>query len=286
MLKQRLIASLVIKNGMVVQSIGFSRYLPIGSLKICVENLNRFGIDEIVILDIDATKENRTINPLLIETAAKASFVPITVGGGINSIEEMALMLRSGADKIIINQAFWKTPHLVEKAAEVFGAQCIIVSLDAKEDTCYDYLTHSTREESIQEAAYRAAKLGAGEILVNDVNRDGLKNGLDIKRIALLADKLTIPLIAQGGVGHAKHIQEGLEIKGLCAIGVGNFFHFSEHSVNVAKGYIKSQKNYPIRNETYANYKEHTFDEDGRSDKVCDETLAHMWFEHHPKEII
>lgn len=286
MLKKRLIASLVLKKGMVVQSIGFHRYLPIGSLGVCIENLNRFGIDEIVILDIDASRESRCIDAHLIEEATKASFVPITVAGGIQSTEHIALMLRSGADKIMINQAFWKTPHLVEEAAEIFGSQCVIVSLDAYEETCYDYLTKTVRHEMILSAAKKASDLGAGEILLNDVKRDGMKRGLDINMITALAKNLPIPLIAQGGIGHVNHIQEGLEIEGLCAVAVGNFFHFTEHSVNVAKGYIKAQKNYPIRNETYANYKEHAFDEDGRVGKIGDDVLAHMWFEHHPQEII
>lgn len=286
MLKQRLIASLVLKNGMVVQSIGFHRYLPVGTLGVCVENLNRFGVDEIVIVDIDASREKRFIDTHLIEEATKSSFVPITVAGGIESTEQIALLLRSGADKIMIHQAFWQTPHLVHNAAEIFGSQCVIVSLDAYEGNCYDYKTKTVRNETLLSAAKRAADLGAGEILLNDVKRDGMKTGLDIKTITSLVQNLPIPLIAQGGVGHVKHIQEGLEIEGLCAVAVGNFFHFTEHSVTVAKGYMKAQKNYPIRNETYANYKEHSFDQDGRVGKIDDDRLAHMWFEHHPQEII
>lgn len=286
MLKQRLIASLVLKNNIVVQSIGFNRYLPIGSLTICIENLNRFGIDEIVIVDIDASRDNRCIDTSLIGKATEGSFVPITVAGGIQTTDQIASLLRCGADKIMINQTFWNNPRLVEEASEIFGSQCIIVSLDAYENRCYDYLTKIIRDETILSAAQRAASLGAGEILLNDVNRDGMKTGLDIHTIHDLAKNLPIPLIAQGGIGHAKHIQEGLNIQELCAVAVGNFFHFTEHSVNVAKGYIKSQKNYPIRNETYANYKDHTFDEDGRVGKIDDNSLAHMWFEHHPQEII
>lgn len=286
MLKQRLIASLTLKNGMVVQSIGFSRYLPIGSLKPCVENLNRFGIDEIIIVDLDATRENRTISPHLIEKATHASFVPITVGGGIKTTEQIATLLRSGADKISLNQAFWQSPNVITQAAEMFGCQCIIVSLDAYDAQCYNYQTHSLYPKSILEAAKKAVQYGAGEILLNHVQRDGMKQGLDLELIASLAKNLPVPLIAQGGVGHIKHIQEGLDIKELCAVAVGNFFHFTEHSVTVAKGYIKAQKNYPIRNETYANYKNHPFDDDSRATKISDEELAHMWFEYHPKEVI
>lgn len=287
MLKQRLIAALVIKNDIVVQSIGFNRYLPIGSLKICIENLNRFGIDEIVIIDIDATKEKRTINPYLIEDATKLSFVPITVGGGIQNKDEIALLLRSGADKIIINNTFWTAPHLIREWAEIFGSQCIIVSLDAYENRCYNYLTHTLHNEiTVQEATQKAVFCGAGEILLNSVQRDGMKVGLDTMLITELSEILPIPLIAQGGVGHVKHIQEGLDIKNLSAVAVGNFFHFTEHSVNIVKGYIQSQKSHPIRNETYANYKDHTFDENGRVSKISDEKLAKMWFEYHPQEII
>lgn len=286
MLKQRIIASLIIKNGIVVQSIGFKKYLPIGSLGICVENLNRWGVDEIIILDIDASKENRTIESKLIQEATKISFVPISVGGGLKTIKEIELMLKSGADKVVLNQAFIKEPTLIKKASKVFGSQCIVVSLDSYDNKCYDYLERDILKEDIQIVAQKAQELGAGEILVNFVQRDGMKKGLDIDSIAKLVDAINIPLIAQGGVGHAKHIQEALDIPNLCAVGVGNFFHFSEHAVNIAKGFIKTQKNYPIRNETYANYFGHNFDKDGKVDKIDDEKLLNMWFEHHPKEII
>ena len=286
MLKKRIMASLVLKNNIVVQSIGFNRYLPVGSLKVCIENLNRWGIDEIAIVDIDATKQNRTINKDMIKEATKTSYVPISVGGGLKTTDQIEEMLKNGADKIILNSAFIENPELITKASEKFGAQCVIVSLDSYDNFCYDYRNKITLEEDILSAAKRAVRLGAGEILLNCVQRDGMKNGLDIENITNLSKHINIPLIAQGGVGHAKHIQEGLDIENLCAVSVGNFFHFSEHSVNVAKGYIKSQKPYPIRNETYANYIEHSFDADGRVKKISDEKLSHMWFEFHPEEII
>lgn len=286
MLKQRIIASLIIKNNMVVQSIGFKRYLPIGSLGICVENLNRWGVDEIAILDIDATKENRTIDTKLIQEATKFSFVPVGVGGGIKTTDHIEKILKSGADKVVINHAFWNNPSLITEASKIFGSQCIVVSLDAYNDKCYDYVKQSPIKEDILNSAQQAVLLGAGEILLNNVKRDGKKQGLDIKMITALTKNINIPVIAQGGVGNAKHIQEALEIQNLSAIGVGNFFHFTEHAVNLAKGYIKTQKNYSIRNETYANYINHHFDEDGRVDKISDEKLFNMWFEYHPKEVI
>lgn len=286
MLKQRIIASLIIKNNIVVQSIGFNRYLPIGSLSICIENLNRWGVDEIIILDIDATKQNRTINNQLIKEATKVSFVPIGVGGGLQTVKQIEKVLKSGADKVIINRAFWTNPKLIKKASNVFGAQCIVVSLDHYQNHCYDYTKKEVLKKSILEAAKKAEDLGAGEILANSVQKDGAKQGLDIPLIDKLVTTLHIPLIAQGGVGHAKHIQKALDIPNLSAVGVGNFFHFTEHSVSVAKGFIKTQKSYPIRNETYANYLNHSFDEDGRVGKIADEKLLDMWFEYHPKESV
>lgn len=286
MLKTRIIASLILKGNHVVQSIGFNRYLPIGSLKIAVENLNRFGVDEIVIIDIDATKDERTIDYKLIQEASKVSFVPISVGGGITSVEQIALILKSGADKVLLNNIFWQNPNFIEEASKIFGKQCIIVSIDTFNEKCYNYLNKNTHNKTIISAVLEAEKLGAGEILLNNVNRDGMKEGLDIPLIQSLTKKLSIPLIAQGGVGHPKHIEEALEIDDLSAVCVGNFFHFTEHSVNVAKGYLKSKKMYPIRNETHANYQNHQFEINGRVAKIDDNTLANMLFEYHEEEII
>lgn len=286
MLKKRVIATLIIKDDRVVQSIGFNHYLPVGSVAVCVENLNRFGIDEIILLDIDASKQNRTINQKLVELASKVSFVPICVGGGLKTLDDIELTLKSGADKVALNHSFWQDPSFCKAASNIFGKQCIVISLDAFDKKRYDYFSKIVLPQDIAEAAKFIQETQAGEILLNSTQRDGAKVGLDIELIKYVCDAVSLPVIAMGGVGNAVHIKEALEVKNLSAVAVGNFFHFIEHSVNITKGLLVSASNIPIRNESYANYKEANFDEDFRIKKKPDEELKNMLFEHHKAEVI
>jgi cyclase len=286
MLKKRVIATLIIKDDRVVQSISFNRYLPVGSVEICVENLNRFGVDEIILLDIDASKQNKIINQKLVELASKASFVPICVGGGLKTLDDIELTLKSGADKVAINHSFWQDPSFCKAASKVFGKQCIIVSLDTFDKKRYDYFSKTVLSQDVAEAAKFIQESYAGEILLNNIHRDGAKVGLDIELIKYVCDAVSLPIIAIGGVGNAMHIKEALEVENLSAVAVGNFFHFIEHSVNITKGLIASKSNILIRNESYANYKEANFDEEFRIAKKSDEELKNMFFEYHQEEII
>lgn len=286
MLKKRVIATLIIKDDRVVQSISFNRYLPVGSVEICVENLNRFGVDEIILLDIDASKQNRTINQKLVELASKVSFVPICVGGGLRTLKDIELTLKSGADKVALNHSFWQNPSFCKTASNIFGKQCIVISLDAFDKKRYDYFSKTTLSQDIAEAAKFIQESHAGEILLNNVHRDGAKVGLDIELINYVCDRVSLPVIAMGGVGNAIHIREALKVETLSAVAVGNFFHFIEHSVNITKGFIASSSNLPIRNESYANYQETNFDEDFRIAKKSDEKLKDMLFEYHKEEVI
>lgn len=289
MLKQRIIATLVIKNGIVVQSIGFEKYLPVGKPKIAVEALNDWGIDEIVILDIDASKNRTCIDTNLIKELSAFSQVPITVGGGIKNEEQIKELLRSGADKVSINQEFLTDPAILKKASQIFGVQCIIVSLDIiKKDDKYFVYNYITKEPCLEmkEAIDLAIQNGAGEILINNVDRDGKKSGFDLKLIKQACELSKVPIIALGGAKNAKDMEEAIKIKELSAVGAANYFHFSEHSVTSTKGYIKKDVYYPIRLEGHINYKNSNFDEDTRLLKKDDQTLISMIFETHEKEII
>ena len=171
MLKKRIVASLTVKNGMVVQSIGFNKYLPIGRVDISVEFLNKWGIDEIVLLDIDATNQNRNPNFNMVTEASKKSFVPLTVGGGIKNLEDIRRLIHFGADKISINKVALTSPKIIKEASEVFGNQCIVVSIDVRKNkNRYEvYSDNGKNPTGLNPVkwAKEAEKLGAGEILLN-----------------------------------------------------------------------------------------------------------------------
>jgi cyclase len=240
MLKQRLVAFLPVKSGIVVQSIGFERYLPVGKPRIAVEFLNQWGIDEIILVDIEATSLGRCVDSEMIRGVSKACFVPLTVGGGIRSVSDMVKVIHSGADKISINTAALRTPELIKQGAEIFGSQCIIVSIDTKRNQNGSYEvfmmpSHEATGISPVELAKRVEGLGAGEILLNSIDRDGTKTGYDLQLAQEVANSVKIPVIVCGGVGHPVHFSEGLQLANVSAVAAGNFFHFSEHSATITK---------------------------------------------------
>lgn len=291
MLKKRLIAVLPIKNGIVVQSIGFEKYLPVGSPSIAVEYLNQWGIDEIVILDIEASSQSRSISSKMIKQVSQYTFSPLTVGGGIKNTEQMKELIASGADKISINRAAIEDPQLISRGAEIFGSQCIIVSMDVKKNAKGSYEIFidsgktSTKIDPVKHAK-DVEKLGAGEIFVNFIDRDGSKLGYDLEFANTLSRSVEIPVIICGGVGHPQHFVEGLNLPNVSAVAAGNFFHYEEHSVTMAKQYITQHCAHPIRLDSYVNHIESQFDDKGRLQKKDDATLERLFFEFHPKEKI
>ena len=289
MLKKRIIATLIIKNNIVVQSIGFKKYLPIGNINIAVESLNEWGVDEIIVLDIDASKQERLIDLSIVKNLSKYSLVPICIGGGISCIEDIKSLLDSGADKICINQQFLENDSFIEEASKIFGIQCIIISLDIikinKEYFVYNYITNNYTF-TMREAILKAHKIGAGEIFINSVDNDGKKCGYDINMIIQACSISTIPIIAQGGAKNAYDIQKALEIKELAAVSASNMFHFTEHSITMTKSLLKKDKNAPIRLETNMKYCNSSFDKFGRLNKKTDEELEKQIFQIHKEEII
>jgi cyclase len=290
-LKKRVIAVLLVKQGVVVQSLGFRRWLPVGRPEIAVEFLNQWGIDEIVLLDIDATRERRLFSVELVRSVARYGFVPLTVGGGIRSVDDMKRLIQSGADKIAINAAALTTPELITQGAEMFGRQCVVISIDAarQRDGSYQAFTNSGRTPSglgPAELARRSVERGAGEILVNSIDRDGARTGYDLELARLVASGLSVPVILCGGAGHPAHLAEGLAIENVSAVAAANFFHYTEHSVAVAKAYLEKHCAQPVRLETYANYRDFEFDADRRLERKSDQALGELRFEFHPKEVI
>jgi len=290
MLNRRLISSLIIKEGMVVQSLGFKRYLPVGKPSITVEFLNQWGIDEIVMLDID--RKTREVGPnfVRISEVSKKCFVPLTVGGGIQSIEQMRRVIQSGADKIAINHAALSRPNLIREASHIFGAQCVVVSMDIRRtknghyDVIDDWGTRSTGRDPVAWAK-EVESMGAGEIFFNDADRDGFKQGYDIELISLISEAVRVPVIACGGVGSSSHLAQGFQKTSVSACAAGNFFHFTEHSPMIAKSFLR-QQGIPLRCDTYADYSDTSFMEGERLAKRPEPYLEKLMYEYIPNEVI
>lgn len=288
MLKKRITANLVVKNGLVVQSIGFRKYLPVGKPSIAIEFLNQWGIDEIILTDISATSLGKGPDFKMIRNATKKCFVPLTIGGGITQVDHIKELMQCGADKIALNQAALFKPELISEAAHIFGNQCVVVSIDgiATKDgyRVYNYLKKEVTSINPGKFALTNQQLGAGEILINSVDRDGSYLGYDVQLINEVCNHVNIPVIACGGAKNANDMIEALKSTNASAISAGNFFHFTEHSVNITKAVIK--KELDVRIETHANYTDSMFDKNLRLLKKEDELLEHMLFVHIEKEII
>ncbi|MGY8991829.1 MAG: imidazole glycerol phosphate synthase subunit HisF [Rhodospirillales bacterium] len=290
MLRTRLIACIVVKDGIAVQSIGFNRFLPIGSPAVQAENLNRWGVDEIILQDISKPRAGETPSIVFIRSVAAECLVPLTVAGGVQGVDDVRDAVFSGADKVAMNTAAVEDPRKLEVAAERFGAQCMVASIDAKEDGKggFEVYTHAGTKNTGETPAVVAKRLedhGAGEILINAIHRDGAKQGYDLALIKHVTEAVTIPVIVCGGVGHPQHFVEGAKVPGVSAIAAANFFSFTEHSVITAKAYL-AQNGIGLRCDSYADYQSHTFDESGRVAKPAESDLAKLVFQHYPEEVI
>ena len=290
MLKKRIIACLVVKNGIVVQSIGFNKYLPVGRPEIQVEYFTNWGVDEILIIDIDATQKGIEPNYSMIEKISKVCYVPLTVGGGITDILHIQKLIQHGADKVSVNQVVLHNSNFIHDSARTFGNQCIVASVDVletpkKEYFVYDYLNKTHTGRNIIECAKEAESSGAGELLVNSVNRDGMKTGLDLKLIDQISVSVNIPIIFGGGVGNPLHIQQGLRKKNVAAVFIANYLHFNEHSISKIKSYLSHQKE-NIRKNSFISYREFSFNNDGIINRKTDTELHDMRFNIFPRERI
>ncbi len=288
MLKKRITATLSIKEGIVVQSIGFKRYLPVGKPAIALEYLNSWGIDEIILLDISATAGRRQPDYEMIRNASLKCYVPLTVGGGITDVNHIKELMHCGSDKVALNQAAIYQPELITAAAEIFGNQCVVVSIDAIKIAngyrVYDYINKKNLDFSPAEMAKYSEELGAGEILINSVDRDGSYTGYDKELIDSVCSQVNVPVIGCGGAKNSKDILDVLQHTAVSAACAGNFFHFTEHSVNITKANISKHMN--VRLETFADYSENQFDDEFRLLKKDDAILEEMLFMKIEKEVI
>ncbi len=243
MLKNRIIPCLDVKNGRVVKGVNFENLVDAGDPVKQAEFYYKEGADEICFLDITATNENRAVIFDVIKAVAKSCFIPLTVGGGIKEIEDFSKLMLCGADKVSMNSAAIKNPELISKAANKFGAQAVVIAIDAKKNAAgnYEVFTHGGKNSTGIDAvewAIKAQDLGAGEILLTSMDKDGTKSGYDLELTKKISSSLTIPVIASGGVGNLEHLKEGFE-NGASAVLAASIFHFKTYSIKEAKDYLK-----------------------------------------------
>ena len=288
MLKRRVVATLVVRDGIVVQSVGFQRYLPVGRPQIAVEFLNQWGVDEIILLDISATAARRGPDLAMVRAVAKRCFVPLTVGGGIHALDQARALIRSGADKVAFNQAALHAPELLARTAEVFGSQCVVAVIDGIRHPdgyrVHDYRSRQATARGAGEFATSLVARGAGEVFINSVDRDGAKQGFDLSLVRELCAAVDVPVICCGGAGAPEHFAEVFRETRVHAAAAANFFHFTEHSVTTTKAILRSRV--PVRHDTHADYASSTFDVAGRLLKKPDQILEDMRFVRIEKEVI
>lgn len=251
MLAKRIIPCLDVKEGRVVKGVNFVGLRDAGDPVELAKHYNRQGADEIVFLDITATHEHRDTVAHVVERTAKEVFVPLTVGGGIRTLEDFQLLLRAGADKISVNSAAVKDKTLISRAAERFGSQCVVVAIDAKATAPgkWEVVTHGGRQFTGLDAvawAREVQALGAGEILLTSMDADGTKAGFDLTLTKAVTDAVSIPVIASGGCGSLEHFAEVFQQTDCDAALAASLFHFGELTVPQVKEYLRSQ-GIPVR---------------------------------------
>jgi len=250
MLKNRIIPCLDVKNGRVVKGINFVDLKDAGDPVEQAKIYSDGGADEICFLDITASNENRdTIYEVVKKTSIKC-FVPLTVGGGVRSVEDINKLLKCGADKVSINTAAVKNSEVVVESSKKFGSQCIVVAIDAKKNgDKWEVFTYGGRNNSGIDALEFAKKMedsGAGELLVTSMDRDGTQVGYDINLISKISSIVNIPVIASGGVGNLDHLVDGIKLGKASAVLAASIFHYGKYTIKEAKEYLKS-KNVQVR---------------------------------------
>ena len=249
-LAKRIIPCLDVDNGRVVKGVKFVDIRDAGDPVEIARRYDREGADEITFLDITATHHDRDTIVHVVEQVASEVFIPLTVGGGIRTLDDIRRMLNAGADKVGINSAAVFNPEFVQQAAEKFGSQCIVVAIDAKkvsvegEPNRWEIFTHGGRKSTGINAVEWAIKMqnyGAGEILLTSMDRDGTKSGFDLPLTRAISDALTIPVIASGGVGNLDHLADGIIDGKADAVLAASIFHFAEYSIEQAKLHMQSR---------------------------------------------
>lgn len=247
MLKIRLIPCLDVKDGRVVKGVNFVDLRDAGDPVECAAAYDAAGADELCFLDITASHENRDTIFDIVQKTAERCFMPLTVGGGVRTVDDVRKLLEAGADKVSINTAAVNDRQFVKEASEKFGAQCIVVAIDAKkvsepdESDRWEIFTHGGRKKTgidAVEFAREVVALGAGEILLTSMDRDGTREGFDLDLTHAISVSVTVPVIASGGVGSLQHLCDGVRDGGASAVLAASIFHFGDYSIAEAKNYM------------------------------------------------
>jgi len=243
MLAKRIIPCLDVEGGRVVKGVHFVNLRDAGDPVELASFYDREGADELVFLDITASHEGRDTKVELAGRTGDEVFIPYTIGGGINSLEDIRNILKAGADKVSINTAAVEDPSLIKRAAERFGSQCVVVAIDGRGrgDGTWEVYTHGGRTPAgldLLEWSSRVEDLGAGEIMLTSMDRDGTKIGYDIPMTRAVCDRVSIPVIASGGAGKLEHLAEAILNTGCDAVLAASIFHYEEHSIAEAKSYL------------------------------------------------
>ena len=251
MLTKRIIPCLDVTAGRVVKGVNFVELKDAGNPVEIARRYNDQGADELTFLDITASSDQRDLILNIIEDVSSQVFIPLTVGGGVRTVEDVRRLLNAGADKVSINTSAVTNPQLVADASSRYGSQCIVVAIDAKQVSPgrWEIFTHGGRNPTGLEAVSWAQKmenLGAGEILLTSMDRDGTKSGFDIELTRAISDSVNIPVIASGGVGNLQHLADGIQKGHADAVLAASIFHYGEYTVQQAKKFMSDQ-NIPVR---------------------------------------
>lgn len=245
MLKKRLIPSLLVRDGRIVQSVQFRHTNVIGNVITAVDFFNGWAVDEILILDVSPDHTGREAFIDIVDELSERCFVPLSVGGWISNTRDIETLLEHGADKVVVNTQAYRCPEFVTEAARAFGSQCITASIDVRRnkesqpEVFVDRGRESTRLHPVEWSRQLEA-LGAGEILLTSIDHDGMRKGYDLPLLQMVTSVLSIPVIAFGGVGQWHHLIDGVTIGGAEAVSAGNIFHFTEHSTKKAKEFMQA----------------------------------------------
>ena len=246
MLAKRIIPCLDVTNGRVVKGVNFLELRDAGDPVEIARRYDEQGADEITFLDITATSDDRDLILHIIERVAEQVFIPLTVGGGVREVADVRRLLNAGADKVSMNSSAVARPDLICEASAKYGAQCIVVAIDAKQTHAgvWEVFTHGGRKNTglnVLEWAKEVDTRGAGEILLTSMDRDGMKNGFDLDLVRLVSDAVKIPVIASGGVGNLQHLADGITQGHADAVLAASIFHYGEYTVGQAKALMASQ---------------------------------------------
>lgn len=246
MLSNRIIPCLDVKDGRVVKGVQFLNLRDAGDPVEIAKKYSEQGADEITFLDITASHEERKTMIDVVERTASEVFVPLTVGGGVRTVDDVRQLLLAGADKVTINTAAIHNPEFVKEASEMFGSQCIVVAIDARSrgNNSWEIFTHGGRKPTGIDAvswAVKMEKMGAGEILLTSMDRDGTKDGYDLNLTRTISESVSIPVIASGGAGNLEHLYEGISEGKVNAVLCASIFHYGEYTIKETKEFLNSK---------------------------------------------